>query len=329
MNLLTSITKTIRLLAFVLLSMCYLCNNSLAQKNISITIDDPNTYTKELPWQEINKRILNTLSKHKLQAALFVCVMRVSDAAGVLLVNEWDKQGHLICNHSYSHTYFNSKKISAFSYIKDFEHGDSVIKQYENYTKLYRFPYLKEGDTKVKIDSMRVALKSKGYNNGHVSIDASDWFIDAKIHEQLKLNMAANLRPYKDYYIKHLLNRAYYYDSLANNNLHQQVKHTLLLHHSLLNALFLEDIIQAFKNDGWKFINASDAYADLIYTQQPSIVPCGESIVWQLVEAQGTYSEKLRYPAEDGDYEDAPLKQFIKNYTVKQKPLSLFTLIKK
>ena len=79
--------------------------NSFAQKEIAITIDDPNTYeTPALSWQERNDAILKTLDKHKIKAALFVCGMRVNDANGSDLLRKWDKKKHLICNHSYSHS---------------------------------------------------------------------------------------------------------------------------------------------------------------------------------------------------------------------------------
>ena len=93
---------------------------------------------------------------------------------------------------------------------------------------------------------------------------------------------------------------------------HRQIKHTLLLHHSLLNALFLDDLLLALQENGWQLIDAAEAYQDEIYKLQPQIEPCGESIVWQCAKADGKIS--LRYPAEDGRYEEAALKQMIKKY---------------
>ena len=99
-----------------------------AQKQLAITIDDPNTYsTPVLNWRERNQAILAALKKHHIKAALFVCGMRVDDANGKILLKKWDKNGHMICNHSYSHLYFNGKSVSAQKFIRDFEKGDSLI----------------------------------------------------------------------------------------------------------------------------------------------------------------------------------------------------------
>jgi peptidoglycan-N-acetylglucosamine deacetylase len=294
-------------------------NYSIAQKQISISIDDPNTEKKAISWQEINSKILETLSKNKLKAALFVCGVRIDSKEGQDLLNEWDKNGHLICNHSYSHLYYNSKKNPAFTFIKDFEKCDQIISTYKNYSKLFRFPYLKEGNTKTKIDSMRQELILSKYKTGHVSIDASDWYIDLKMEEALKANPEADLSPYRDYYINHIKDRAKFYDSVAQKTVHRSVKHVLLLHHSLLNALFLNDLIAALKKDNWKFIDAKDAYNDEIYNERPDIIPCGESIIWQLAKQKSTNSESLRYPAEDSQYEEKPFEEFLKNYTFKKR----------
>ena len=131
--------------------------SAFAQKEIAITIDDPN---------------------------------------GKELLNKWDKKNHLICNHSYSHLYFNSKSKTSEIFIADFNKGDSLIRNFKNYTKLFRFPYLKEGNTAQKRDSMRVAMKTDGYKNGYVTIDASDWYIDAQISIALKKDINTDLTPF-------------------------------------------------------------------------------------------------------------------------------------
>ena len=287
--------------------------SSSAQKQISITVDDPTTIeTPKMSFYERNDAMLKILDKHNIKAALFVCGMRVDDADGKNMISKWDSKNHLICNHSYSHHYYNSKTSAVF--IADFKKGDSTIKNYNNYTKLFRFPYLKEGNTASKRDSMRIVMKNEGYRNGHVTIDASDWYINAQITNKLKEDINADLTPYKEYYIKHILDRAHYYDSLAVKLFSRDIKHTLLIHHSLLNALFLDDLLMALKTNGWTLINAKTAYEDIIQLELPIIEPCGESIVWQCAKLSEELSKTLRYPAEDGKYEKELLENYIKGY---------------
>lgn len=284
-----------------------------AQKEISITIDDPNTYeTPLMNWKVRNDRILKGLKKHNVKAALFVCGMRVNDDKGKNIVRSWDLQNHLICNHSYSHYNYNS--ITSANFINDFIKGDSVIKDYNNYTKLFRFPYLKEGNTSTKRDSMRFFLLKSNYKHGAVTVDASDWYIDSEIIKVLKKDINTDLTPYKEYYINHIIDRVKYYDSITQILLNKDIKHTLLIHHSLLNALFIDDLLNALKMNGWNLINAKQAYNDSIFLEQPLVEPCGESIIYQFATLNKELSATLRYPAEDGKYEKELLEDYINKY---------------
>lgn len=303
------------IISFVIMFFCFQSNIDFAQKFLAITIDDPTIEeTPKLNWQMRDSLILRTFDKHKIKVALFVCGMRVDNLSGRSLLANWDSKNHMICNHSYSHLYYNSKSKSSESFINDLKKGDSTIMTYRNYTKLFRFPYLKEGNTVGKRDSMRVALSKLGYRNGHVTIDASDWYIDALITKKLKEDIDADLTPYKEYYLKHILERANYYDSLAHLVFKRKLSHTLLIHHSLLNALFLDDLLSLLEANGWKLIDAKKAYEDKVFRKQPNIEPCGESIVWQCASEIKTISKTLRYPAEDEEYEKQPLEIYIKEY---------------
>ena len=72
----------------------------------------------------------------------------------------------------------------------------------------------------------------------------------------------------------------------------RSVRHTLLLHHSALNALFVGDLIAMFLSKGWKPVDAEYAYRDPVYDQQPKILPAGESLIWALAKERGKF-EKL------------------------------------
>ncbi len=291
-------------IAFLLL-MGTLNSKAEIKPRIAISMDDPNTaVTPLLDWNTRNENILSVLKNYNLQAALFVCGMRVDDSNGTALLKRWNEEGHLICNHSYSHLYFDSKKIELSTYINDFLRDDSLIRNYPNFTKLYRFPFLKEGNTLEKRDGFRKILADKSYKIGYVSVDASDWYIDQRMREKLKSDLNANLTPYKDYYLNHIYDRANYYNNLAKEVTGRQVEHVLLIHHNLLNALFLEDLIKMFIENGWDVINVSEAYKDSIYSELPDVLPAGESIIWALAKQTGKYDNVLRYPGEDSQYEE-------------------------
>jgi len=177
------------------------------------------------------------------------------------------------------------------------------MQHYSNFKKIFRFPFLKEGNTLDKRDEFRRFLREHGYLNGSVTIDASDWYISSRLEKRLSQNPNADITPYRDYYLQHIWSRAQYYDGVVKEVLGRSPDHTLLLHHNLLNALFLGDIIQMFKDKEWKVINADKAFQDPIFKMMPNTLPAGESLIWALAKQTGYYDKKLRYPGEDESYE--------------------------
>lgn len=99
------------------------------------------------------------------------------------------------------------------------------------------------------------------------------------------------------------------YDSLAHKVTGRAVKHTILTHFNLLNALFLGDLMEMFKTKGWRWIHADEAFADPVFNARPKTVPAGESIIWALAKESGKIDKNLRYPAEDGEYENARMNK--------------------
>jgi peptidoglycan-N-acetylglucosamine deacetylase len=274
-----------------------------ARPQLALTLDDPTlSLGSILKWQEANTRILKAISEKNARAALFVCGMRVDDADGAKLLTAWDQAGHLICNHSYSHKFYG-EQTSYADFAVDFLKNEKVIAPYRNRTALFRYPFLKEGDTADKRDRFRALLKERGYRVGHVTIDASDWYVSQRFVDRLGKAPKAPVTPYRDYLVAHLLDRAAFYRQLALDVLGRDIRHTLLMHFNPLNAFVLSDVMNAFEAAGWRWIDASLAFEDPVFRSQPQTVPAGESLVWALAKETGRFQDRLRYPGEDDVYE--------------------------
>lgn len=277
---------------------------SQSKPKIAFSFDDGNTIDcAGYKFEKWNQMLIAHLENYKITAALFFTGRDAQDAKRKYLLDTWNNAGQKIANHTFSHQNYNSKRVTIEDFKLDFLKNDSIINQYSNYFKFFRFPYLKEGNTTEKIQSFRTFLNEQHYFNGYVSIDASDWYYNSRLIERLDSQPNTKLNKFEDLYIDHIYNRALFYDSLAENLTNRKISHVVLLHHNLINALFLGDLIQYFIDHGWEITNIEDAYKDSIYKNMPDIVPAGESIIWSLAKASGKYESILRYPAEDGDYE--------------------------
>lgn len=276
----------------------------------SITMDDFYWQNPvKLTATERNHAILDTLRANSHKAALFVIGRNIESAEGKQLLASWDKAGHLIGNHTYSHRNFNAPEANVEEYQQDILRAEALLKEFPRFKKYFRFPMLKEGDTAAKRDAMRSFFAKHGYRNGHVTIDNSDWAIDQRLTARLKKDASADIKPYRDFYLEHMWTRSEYYDSLARRVLGRPVKHTVLVHFNLLNGLFLGDLLAMYKAKGWQLVDAEDAFTDPVFASTPKIVPAGESIVWSLAKEKGTIAKSLRYPAEDSAYENARMNK--------------------
>lgn len=281
-----------------------------ARPQVALTMDDfAWSNATRLSPLERNRAILSTLQAHRIKAALFVTARYVDSEEGKQLLSEWDHAGHMIGNHTYSHRNFANPATTLVEYQEDILRADAVLKTFPRFKRYFRFPMLREGESAVKRDGLRTFLSQHRYEMGYVTIDNSDWLIDQHLTERLRNNPKADIKLYRAYYLKHMWDRAQYYDALSQKALGRSVAHTILTHFNLLNALFLNDVIEMFKSKGWEWIDAEKAYSDPVFSKRPNIIPAGQSIVWALAKENGTIPMSQRYPAEDGEIELARIKK--------------------
>jgi peptidoglycan/xylan/chitin deacetylase (PgdA/CDA1 family) len=272
-----------------------------APPEVSITMDDLNLFgADEATALQRNETILRAFRAHSIKAAIFVCAANIDTPLGPRLLKQWNDDGHIIANHTYSHRNYENSDFT--QYWHDILRCEALIKDYPQFRRLFRFPYLKEGKTAEQRDRLRAFLAEHGYRNGAVTIDASDWYIDDRLRKRLGTDAKADTSGFRDYYLRHILDRSNYYDSVAHQGLGRSVRHTLLVHHSVLNALYLGDVLDQYKKMGWKLIDAAHAYEDPVFKEQPDVLPAGDSLVLALAVQSGRV-KRARWPSEDGDYE--------------------------
>jgi len=295
----------VRRLACALLA--WLLPLAAAAQVIGLTFDDgldPARTPKAEAW---NTRILHAREQQQLHAIVFPSLHHIGGDAGLALIEQWAAAGHGVGNHTASHKSLSSGKVTLQGFIDDVQRADDALHHLDGWLPMLRFPYLKEGDTVAKRDGMRDWLRQHGYRPAPVSIDTSDWYYDQRYLALLKAGRSEPVKRLVRAYVRHLLERATYYDTLAREVLGRSPAHVMLLHTNALNAAALPDVIEAFRNKGWHFVAARSAFDDPLYAMQPMTLPAGESIVWALARERGI--DGLRYPAEDATYERALLQR--------------------
>lgn len=262
----------------------------LCAQTLALTLDDGPKLEATPLYTSVqrNDALISQLKRHQVQAMFFVTVGNGADRPeGLDLLKALSDGGQLLANHTLHHPDFNAAATTLEAFEGEIAGCDRVISTLPGYRKFLRFPFLREGATEGKRDGIRAFLKTLGYHIGYVSIDTCDWLIDEKLRRKLEREPKADLAPWRAFYLAHLWERAQIYDRLAKGIYGREVAHTILLHHNLLNALFLGDVIELFRAKGWRFVSPDIAFADQAYAVAPRVLPLDGSVLETTAEALG------------------------------------------
>ncbi|MDQ1921050.1 polysaccharide deacetylase family protein [Massilia pseudoviolaceinigra] len=289
-----------------------LLSGAACAQSVAFSFDDGPSLaeTPRLSPQQRNQAMLDALAKHKVKAALFVTAGNGADKrAGHALARAWGEAGHAIGNHTMTHPDLDSAKISLAQYWQEVMDCDKIIASLPGYQKWFRFTYLREGNTPGKRDGMRAFLAAQGYRNAYVSLDTSDWRLDDYLTELLAKNSKADLAPLKKVYLAHVRQRALAYRALSQRLQGRDIAQVILMHHNLINALFLDDVISMFKEMGWTIVSPAKAFEDPVYQLAPQRAAPGQSLLLSMSRSLGVDKfdgwERL---VDDGDADIASLK---------------------
>lgn len=273
---------------------------ALAQR-LSLTFDDGFDARQDPQAAALNAELLAALAAQRVPAMLFPAGRVVDGEAGMALVQDWSRAGHAIGNHSWSHRSLGSPRMTLAVFTDDLLRAHRHFSHLPGWVPMLRFPYLKEGDTADKRDGLRAWLRQQGWRPAPVSIDTSDWYYNQRYLALQQQGRTADLPRLRQAFLQHLLDKARAYDQLAHQVLGRSPAHVMLLHANAINAAWVGDVVQMFRDQGWTLVSPQQAFDDPLYAMAPQGLPAGESIVWALARDAGVAG--LRYPAEDGDYE--------------------------
>ncbi len=232
-------------------------------KQMAITFDDlPFGYARNLTIAEQRKavtRVLAMLDKHRVKATVFVIGRSVTDS-NRSLVDAVVRAGHFVGSHSFSHQ--DLGVVSAEDYILDIQKGEEAIKPWLKGRQYFRYPFLRQGNTIEKRDAVLSWLTSRGIVVAPVTIDNNDYLYNQRLVDAKAEGRAMDVR---DEYLDHMSEAAAYYDAKGRARMGRAVKQVLLLHMNYLNSLYLDDLLQRFRDDGWSFITFEEALKDEVY----------------------------------------------------------------
>ncbi|WP_133135644.1 polysaccharide deacetylase family protein [Legionella rowbothamii] len=246
----------------IALFFCTLPCFAADEREIAITIDDlpfvgsgTSTPASLKRTQDRFMAIVKALVDNQVPATGFVI-------GGAVAKNEWDlletfrNQGFALGNHTYTHDSLNS--MSANKYIADIERADVKLAPVLTEPKYFRYPYLAEGNGEKKQQVVNY-LAAHQYTIAPVTIDSKDYEFNAQFYRIPYRKRAQNINQFKKRYLAYIWKQTLAAERRSNKFNGQPIKQILLIHANLLNSYCLEDIIEMYKKNGYKFISLADA----------------------------------------------------------------------
>jgi peptidoglycan/xylan/chitin deacetylase (PgdA/CDA1 family) len=262
-----------------------------AQKRIALTFDDvPRDRGAFLTHDERTVKLIAALERAKVeQAAFFVTAGFLEDPdrrGGEDRITAYTAAGHVLANHSYTHPHLS--ELSAADYLANLDKTEAWLKGRPGRRPWFRHPYLDEGGAdKAKRDAVRAGLKARGLRNGYVTVDGADWHLEMLTQEAGRAGKTMDMNALRDLYVTTHVEAANFNHALARQLMKRSPAHVLLLHETDIAALFIEDLVEALRKDGWEIVTADKAFADPLKREMPDPAVTSGGLLHQMVQARG------------------------------------------
>ena len=278
---------------FRILSMfIFLISFSIQAGEISLTFDDaPRNDTLLFTGEDRTAKLIASLKKAKVDDVLvFVKTGNINKKTAKRLRAYTDAGFHL-ANHSHNH--YSARRQAVSIYLEDITRAKISLESFKNVLPYYRYPYLHEGKTRKVRDEIRQHIKQLGYENGYVTVDNYDWYMDHLLQKALAAGKNVEYTTLKNVYVEVLWDAIQFYDRIAKESLGRSPKHVLLLHENDLAALFIDELVTHIRSQGWKIISPQEAFNDPIATTIPDVLFNGQGRVAAIARSKGWEKKKL------------------------------------
>lgn len=260
------------------------------RKLIALSFDDvPRLRGAFLTPKERGEKLLAILKEKQVdQAAFFLNPGQMTEYGDTLGAGEriagYVAAGHVIANHSNTHPRLGG--TSAADYLANIDAAEAWLSKQPGHRPWFRYPFLDEGGRDIaKRDAIRAGLKERGLRNAYVTIDGSDWNMEDQALRAVRAGKTIDMAALRDLYVETHIQSAEFSDALMVRTLGRSPAHMLLLHETDMAALFLGDLIDALRAQGWEIISADGAFADPIYRALPETPyaagTLAEALAWE------------------------------------------------
>ena len=275
-----SVTRILKLAAAVLILLAVSLSaqtDSTAKPEkvrpeIAITFDElPAAQTfGPVDAKAISYMILEALKKYNVKATGFVIGQNIGDDADVL--GDWLNAGHKLGSMTFSNQDIN--ELDPENYVKEIRTGsdeiEDILSNFGQTTRYFRYPFLHYGQSSHIKKAVGGYLDSKGIIVAHATVVVEDYLYDMQLQKFGKVPDSSEYMLLLDQYLNSILDELERVEEVTMKVAGRPVKQILKLRCNRLNAMYLDDILNALKAKGYRFITLDAALKDPIYQQPES-----------------------------------------------------------
>lgn len=261
----------------LLLPFLLTLQGTLAQsRQICITVDDlPTVSYGEQNHEEITHKLVAHFQKFNIPAIGFVNESKLYEAGKphpdrVALLSHWLDNGYELGNHTFGHVDYHQVPFAEFA--ADVRKGEQITPALSKALGLpwryFRHPYLHIGKNAASYDSLGVFLTAHGYTEAPVTIDNTDYLF-AKVYSNAhKIGDTALMNRIGTDYVTYMEAKAQFYEESSKKLFDREIPQVLLIHASLLNADYLDELAQMYQRRGYQFVSLPVALQDGAYREK-------------------------------------------------------------
>lgn len=243
-----------------------------ATKSIAITFNElPAAETfGEVHPEAINFLILQSLKKHEVKATGFVVGVNLENQYD--LIGQWLNDGHAIGSMTYNYEDLNDLGYQKF--IEEVSMGEAELEpMLENFgqkKRYFRFPFLHYGADKESKRQVKGYLQSQNTVIAHASVVPDDQMYNYTLNKMGKVLDSLQYVVLRDEYFNSVFDELERAEVMAQDVAGHQVKQILMLQANRLNAIYLDELLTALEEAGYKFVTLDAALRDDVYAQSES-----------------------------------------------------------
>jgi peptidoglycan/xylan/chitin deacetylase (PgdA/CDA1 family) len=215
--------------------------------------------------------LLAVLKKHGIRAVAFVIAGNVKTPDDQALLQRWIDEGHEIGSHSNTHPSYTA--LTAEAYLADLAAARTALSAWlaprGRGLRLFRFPYLQEGDTPEKVEAVRAHLAATGMRNVPVTLDGADWSFDRPWADAVAAGDAAAKEDVRQSYLTAVRLSATKTAPVADTLLGRTAPQVLLIHANAVGAAHWDAMFTWLAAHGHRFATADDVLADATFGDLP------------------------------------------------------------